>query len=96
MQEYDMININDYNDGKRGADALMLTLEKCQKIISKNVELEKNLSVTSKNLAFAKLSLRYIIDCCKDSDVNNLEFYIKRICKKAEDTLRKIKEKNHE
>lgn len=92
MQEYDMASLNDCNDGKRGSDVLMLTLEKCQKIIAKNVELEKKLSVTSKNLAFAKLSLRYIIDCCKDSDVNNLEFYIKRICKKAENTLKKIKE----
>lgn len=58
----------------------------------REIELEKKLSVTSKNLAFAKLSLRYIIDCCKDSDVNNLEFYIKRICKKAEQALEKIKE----
>lgn len=92
MQECDMSKLNDCNDGKRGNDELMLTFEKCQKIVAENVELERKLSVTSKNLAFAKLSLRYIIDCCKDSDVNNLEFYIKRIYKKAEDTLRKIKE----
>ena len=88
---FDPAVLNPCNEGKRSSDVLTATLEKCQAIVAKNVELEKKLSITSKNLAFAKLSLRYIIDCCKDSNINNSEFCIKRICKKAEKTLENIR-----
>ena len=41
----DMSKLNDCNDGKRGSDVLVTTLEKCQKIVAKNVELEKKLKI---------------------------------------------------
>ena len=47
-----MASLNDCNDGKRGSDVLMLTLEKCQKIVAKNVELEKKLEIAKEALEF--------------------------------------------
>lgn len=49
----DMSKLNDCNDGKRGSDVLMTTLEKCQKIVAKNVELEKKLEIAKEALSYA-------------------------------------------
>lgn len=38
---FDPSALNPCNEGKRGSDVLMATLEKCQAIVGKNVELEK-------------------------------------------------------
>lgn len=59
MQEYDMASLNDCNDGKRGSDVLMTTLEKCQKIVAKNVELEKKLEIAKEALEKAKTAASF-------------------------------------
>lgn len=73
-----MVNINDYND------VLLQTLEKCQKIVAKNVKLEKKLKIAEK-------ALEYIIETIpadKWIGVKDLE----NCYMKAKRTLKKIKE----
>lgn len=53
----DMSKLNDCNDGKRGSDVLVTTLEKCQKIVHENVELKSKLAHSEK---MRGLSAEYI------------------------------------
>ena len=46
----DMSKLNDCNGGKRRSDVLVSTLEKFQKIIKENVELENKLEIAKKAL----------------------------------------------
>lgn len=68
----DMSKLNECNDGKRGSDVLMLTLEKCQKIVARNVELEKKLKIAEEALIFYALKKHfedaYIINIYGDCD----------------------------
>lgn len=47
---FEPATLNPCNDGERGSDVLMTTLEKCQAIVAKNVELEKKLEIAVKAL----------------------------------------------
>lgn len=67
----DMSKLNECNEGKRSVDVLMTTLEKCQKIVAKNVELEKKLKIARKALEFVvenipadeRIEKRYLESC---------------------------------
>lgn len=86
----DMSKLNECNDSKRGTDAFMLTLEKCQKIVAKNVELEKKLTKMGEKLKIARKALEYIIETIpadKWIDERDLE----SCYRKAEQALEKIK-----
>lgn len=86
----DMSKLNDCNDGKRGTDVLMLTLEKCQKIIAKNVELEKKLEIAKEALLDIENNRFSYID--EQNCVNTKHATQKELRIIAKDTLRKIKE----
>lgn len=49
---FDPSALNPCNDGKRSSDVLTATLEKCQAIVAKNVELEKKLKIAVKALKY--------------------------------------------
>ena len=53
----DMSKLNECNDGKRGSDVLVTTLEKCQRIVRENVELKSKLEHAEK---MRDLSAEYI------------------------------------
>lgn len=87
----DMSKLNDCNDGKRGSDVLMLTLEKCQKIVARNVELEKKLTKMGEKLKIARKALEFIVKTIP-SDKWVGERDLESCYRKAEQALEKIKD----
>lgn len=87
----DMSKLNDCNDGKRGTDVLMLTLEKCQKIIAKNVELEKKLTKMGEKLKIARKALEFVVESIP-ADERIEKRYLESCYVKAKRAFEKIKE----
>lgn len=90
----DMSKLNDCNDGKRGSDVLVTTLEKCQKIVHENVELEDKLEIATKALKFYA-GMGHIDNVVACSNIEN-HCYCEGDIENghtAEEALEKIKEK---
>ena len=94
----DMSKLNDCNDGKRGSDVLVTTLEKCQKIVHENVELKNKLEIARKALEEYADQGNWQ-DCLdwngymEDSFVVEIGRFDKNGYTTAEEALEKIKEK---